>query len=125
MEKKRLTKKQKDFADEYLETGNGTQSALKTYNTKKIATAGSVAYENLRKPQIQEYLKSQAESVAHNMVRLALEAEKESDQISAGKDVLDRAGFKPIDKQESTNTVKIIEVSKEGVKKYGINLTTS
>jgi hypothetical protein len=36
--KYKLTKKQKAFADKYLETNNATQSALETYDTKDYMT---------------------------------------------------------------------------------------
>jgi len=38
----KLTKKQKEFADEYLKTGNATKAALKTYNVKDERVAASV-----------------------------------------------------------------------------------
>ncbi len=102
-----LTKKQAEFVKEFLDTGNGVQSALKAYDTDNYNSANQIAIENLQKPTIIEYLTSQADKVASNMVRLALNAERESDQISAGKDVLDRAGFKPVDKQETKLEVAI------------------
>lgn len=47
--------KQLKFAREYVESsGNGTQSALKTYDTKDPNTASMIASENLRKPIVQE-----------------------------------------------------------------------
>lgn len=55
----KLTKKQKDFADSYIETGNGRQSALKAYDCGEN-TAGVIAHENLKKDNVQEYLKQQA-----------------------------------------------------------------
>ena len=51
----KLTKKQKDFADKYLETGNGTKAALEVYDTDDNNTAGVIGYENLRKPKIIAY----------------------------------------------------------------------
>lgn len=96
----KLTPKEKAFADEYLETGNGVQSALKTYDTESYKTASNIASTNLDKPRVIEYLQSHAEEVAKNMYRLALSAESEQVQVSAGKDILDRAGFKPVDKSE-------------------------
>lgn len=48
----KLTRKQKIFVEEYIETGNGTQSALKAYDTESDNTAAQIATENLRKPQI-------------------------------------------------------------------------
>lgn len=109
-----LTPKQKKFADEYLETGNGTKAALKAYDIKaedKENVAAAMGSENLTKPKVKEYLESQTEAVAINMVRLALNAQKESDQISAGKDVLDRGGLKPTDKTDTT--VKIITATED------------
>lgn len=52
MEKK-LTRKQSKFVKEYIETGNGTQSALDSYDTDDYMTAAAIASENLNKPQIQ------------------------------------------------------------------------
>lgn len=52
--KPKLTGKEKAFAKEYVKTNNGTQSALKVYNTDSPNTAGSIANENLLKPKIRE-----------------------------------------------------------------------
>jgi len=50
---KRLTKKEKGFVKDFLETGNATQAALKNYDTKDYSTAGVIGHENLNKPKIQ------------------------------------------------------------------------
>lgn len=50
----KLTVKQKKFADEYIISGNATQSAIKAGYAKK--TACSIGPENLRKPQIKAYI---------------------------------------------------------------------
>ena len=47
-----LTKKQKGFVRDYVKTGNGTQSALKHYDTKNENVARSIASENLTKPAV-------------------------------------------------------------------------
>lgn len=49
-----LTAKQKRFCDEYLIDLNGTQAAIRAGYSAR--TAGQIADENLRKPQIIEYL---------------------------------------------------------------------
>lgn len=116
-----LTKKEKGFADDYLDTGNGTRSALNNYDTQDENSAASIASQNLRKLKILDYLQSQSEAVSSNMVRLALNAENENVQVSAGKDVLDRAGFKPIDKIDHTTKGEKIEmtgISAELAKEY-------
>jgi len=56
--RKRLTLKQKAFADNYIKTKNGTKSALKVYNTTDNLTARVISSENLTKPNIQNYIAS-------------------------------------------------------------------
>ena len=51
---KKLTIKQRKFADEYIKTGNATQSAIKAGYSKK--TARQVGAENLTKPNIKSYI---------------------------------------------------------------------
>ncbi|MFQ8774902.1 MAG: terminase small subunit [Finegoldia magna] len=51
---KKLTIKQKKFADEYIKTGNATQSAISAGYSEK--TAGQVGAENLKKPYIKSYI---------------------------------------------------------------------
>lgn len=64
-----LTVKQKKFADEYIITGNATESAIKAGYSKK--TARSIGQENLTKPDIKNYIDE----------RLAeLDSEKVADQ---------------------------------------------
>jgi hypothetical protein len=53
-----LTVKQKSFADNYLVSRNGVQSARDAGYEGNDATLSAVAYENLRKPQIRAYLES-------------------------------------------------------------------
>lgn len=108
---KTITKKQKEWANKYLETGNKTQAALAVYDTESYGTAAVIGVENINKPNVRQYLEENASAVAANMLKLALNAEKESDQISAGKDVLDRAGFKPIEK----SIVAKVEIPKEAI----------
>ena len=64
-----LTLKQQRFADEYIITGNATESAIKAGYSKK--TARSIGQENLTKPDIKNYIDE----------RLAeLDSEKVADQ---------------------------------------------
>lgn len=50
--KAKLTAKQRRFVDEYLVDLNATQAAIRAGYSQK--TAGSVGFENLRKPEIQK-----------------------------------------------------------------------
>lgn len=96
--KPKLRPKEKHLADVFLDTGNGTEAAMQAYDAKNRNVASVIATRVLGKASVKEYLELNSEAVASNMVHLALNAEKQSDQISAGKDVLDRAGYKPVDK---------------------------
>ena len=54
MAEKKLTAKQKRFCDEYLIDLNATQAAIRAGYSKK--TAYSIGQENLKKPEISEYI---------------------------------------------------------------------
>ena len=98
-----LTKKQKGFVKDYLETGNGTQSALKNYDTDDYMTGAMIASENLNKPKVIQYLESKAEKAAEFVFQLAESGENENVRLGASKDILDRAGFKPAERSLNVN----------------------
>lgn len=110
---RRITKKQKAFADEYLETGNGLRSALKVYNTTKPDTAKVIASENLTKPNVLEYLQGIAYSVANHMETLAFKAKSENVQQLASKDILDRSGYKATDKLQLSGNFTLEDLFKK------------
>lgn len=100
---RKLTKKQEGFARDYLETGNGTQSALKNYDTEDAKTASVIAAENLAKPSIKAYLEDKASKAAEIVFEIAQFGENDSVKLSASKDILDRAGYKAVEKTQSMN----------------------
>lgn len=51
---KTLTRKQETFVEAFVETGNGTTSALAAYETDSVDVAKSIASENLTKPYLVE-----------------------------------------------------------------------
>ncbi|MGX7359679.1 terminase small subunit [Dolosigranulum pigrum] len=55
----KLTQKQKKFADEYIISGNATESARKAGYSE--STAGAIGHENLTKPKIREYIDKRLE----------------------------------------------------------------
>jgi len=105
----KLTHKQKKFANHYIETGNGTQSALKAYDTKSEIVAASIGTENLRKPKVIEYLESKAENAAIRVVELSNQGENLNVALGASRDILDRAGYKPVEK--SVNLTVSVEAN--------------
>jgi phage terminase small subunit len=57
MPRKKLTVKEKIFTTEYIKNkGNGTQAALKAYDTEDPKTASVIAAENLEKPRVREVI---------------------------------------------------------------------
>lgn len=99
----RLTKKEKGFADDYIETGNGTKAALDNYNVSNENTAASIASQNLRRVKIQEYIQQHAEAAESMIYSLSQNAQAENVRLGASKDILDRAGFKPIEQSININ----------------------
>ncbi|MCH3922374.1 terminase small subunit [Limosilactobacillus sp.] len=69
----RLTAKQRLFADEYIKSGNATQSAIKAGYSPR--TVRSIGQENLTKPDIKAYIDAKM-------------AEIESHKIADAKEVL-------------------------------------
>lgn len=70
----KLTKKQRGFVNDYVETENGTQSVLKNYNLgslgseRKIDVAKSIASENLSKPYIYEAIEVKRKSLKQALI---------------------------------------------------------
>lgn len=58
---RKLTPKQKKFADQYILTGKSRQSAIEAGYSEK--TASEIASENLNKPNVSEYIKKQLEEL--------------------------------------------------------------
>jgi phage terminase small subunit len=88
-----LTKKQNQFVQEYLDTGNATEAASRAYKPQNRATARAIGSENLTKPNIRAYLDEKAHNAARMLYELSQTAENESVRLSASKDILDRTGY--------------------------------
>lgn len=56
MARSKPTAKQKAFAQDYIKSKNGTQSALKHYNTTSTKTASTIASRNLNLPSVINYI---------------------------------------------------------------------
>lgn len=113
---RKLTKKQKGFIKDYLDTGNGTESALKNYDiqAKDPEKSASVIASNLLgKISIREKLESHAESAESKVFELSQNAKSEMVSLVASKDILDRAGYKPIEKSQSVTVNLDVKEVKE------------
>ncbi len=121
---KEPTLKEKALADAYTRgdkgtRGNGVRSAMKAYNigsqggskTKRQAeqTAAIIAHDVLRKPNVKEYIQGIAYEMANIVHKIAREGETDTNRLNAAKDMLDRAGYKPVDSVDVTSGGEIIQ----------------
>lgn len=90
----RLTQKQRLFADEYIKSGNATQSAIKAgYATKAAYRTGS---ENLRKPQIKAYINAKMAEIESRKIADAKEAMQAITAIARGETTETQAQINPL-----------------------------
>ena len=88
----KLTAKQRLFADEYIKSGNATQSAIKAGYSPK--TVRSIGQENLTKPDIKAYIDAKM-------------AEIESHKIADAKEVLEF--YTRVLRKEETEPEKLMD----------------
>jgi len=78
-----LTEKQKRFADYYIETGNATEAAgLAGYSER---TAYSIGGENLRKPEIKNYIDERLKQLDAERIADATEVLKYLTEVIRGE----------------------------------------
>ena len=102
----RITKKQKLLVDTIVANGCSIKKASEIAGYAQGEAGRVTASKTLRLPHIQEYMQQRIrESIGLNatiaskkVLDLASSAKSEYVQLEASKDILDRAGYKPIDK---------------------------
>ena len=98
----KLTKKQKGFCDDYLETGNGTQSVLKNYNTDDYHTAWWIASDNLKLPKIWAYLDDKGDDAGSRIEQIAKDTENDVNvRLRADMYIYDHSNWKATIKLET------------------------
>jgi phage terminase small subunit len=101
-----LTEKQDKFISEYVITGNAKQSAITAGYSPKTANAQGFQLKNKLRSQIEDatykVLQDKIPLALNWVTTLAQNAESESVRLSAIKDILDRAGLKPVERVETT-----------------------
>jgi phage terminase small subunit len=112
-----VTPRQQQFVQEYLRTGNATQSAITAgYGAPN---ADVTAARLLKRPLIQSAMEAAKKDLhalfmaeAYNSLRTLVAIRDDPDapasaRLRAAQDLLDRAGYKPTEHVESTETVTI------------------
>ncbi|MFL2069109.1 terminase small subunit [Leuconostoc mesenteroides] len=118
----KLTPKQKKFADEYIKTGNATQSAIEAGYSKK--TAQVIGAENLSKPMVKSYIEKCMAEIASNRVMSYTEAVELLTSIARGeeKETVVVATPVSVEKVEKEADLKTrISALKEILKRYPNN----
>jgi len=113
-----MTEKQDKFIESYVLTGNATRSAIAAGYSEKTAKVKGYQLKNQLHSEIQkEVQKAILDKIPASLKwlsDLAEGAESESVRLGAIKDILDRAGLKPVDKVETTT---IDQMSADEIKK--------
>lgn len=111
-----MTPKQRKFCDEYIKTGNATQSAINAGYSQK--TAKSIGAENLTKPDLKKYIDSKLKSISDNAIATAEETLSILTKIVRGEhtEQVITAEGDIIDKHPDTN--QVIRASAEILKRY-------
>ena len=97
----RLTRKQALFVQEYVLTGNGTQSAIKAYKLGNLGgkhnyiTAAVIATENLNKPKVIEAIELEEQTLRSALKKQGVTPEKIAKKIDQ---LLETEDEKAIDK---------------------------
>lgn len=111
-----MTPKQQKFCDEYIKTGNATQSAIKAGYSKK--TAKQIGQENLTKLDLKTYIDSQMKTISDNAIATAEETLGILTKIVRGEhtEQVTTAEGEIIEKHPDTN--QVIKASAEILKRY-------
>ncbi|BAV02704.1 terminase small subunit [Lactococcus petauri] len=111
-----MTPKQRKFCDEYIKTGNATQSAVSAGYSQK--TAYSIGTENLKKPELKKYIENQLKEISDNAIATAEETLTILTKIARGErtEQVITAEGDIIEKHPDTN--QVIKASSEILKRY-------
>lgn len=99
--KQKLTKKQRGFVNDYVDTENGTQAVMKNYNVKDNIVAKSVASENLAKPYIMEAIEVKRRSLKEALIARGITEDylaSKVDVLLSATDLTGKSDYTAIDK---------------------------
>lgn len=115
----KLTVKQQKFADNYIESGNATQSAIDAGYSKK--TAKVIATENLSKPYLKSYIDSKLAEIESHKIMDATEALQLLTSIARGETketVISSTPFGTTEDEKTADLKTRISAMKEILKRY-------
>ena len=112
IQERKLTKKQMALVDTIVANGCSVREASQLAGYAEGESGRVTASKTLRLPHIQEYMQQRvresiglnATKASNKMLELSQSAKSEYVQLESAKDILDRAGYKPVDKSMSIVT---------------------
>ena len=100
------TAKQEAFVEEYCKSGNAAQSAIKAGYSEKVAKQKGYLLKEQFAREIEEKTKKMLQDCVPGALaqlqNLSSTAISEAVRLGAVKDILDRAGYKPIERVDQT-----------------------
>ena len=104
----KLTKRQMALIDHLVATGEPLAKAAEAAGYAEGESGRVTASKTIRLPHVQQYMMQRvAETIGMNattaaaqVMKLATGAKSEYVKLEAAKDILDRAGFKPVDRSQ-------------------------
>ena len=106
-----ITPQQQKFIDHFILTGNASQAAVDAGYSEKTSRQKGHELKNLYRSEIvkatQKLLTDQVPAGLRWLSELAESAESESVRLGAIRDLLDRAGLKPVERVETTTIEKM------------------
>ncbi len=116
----KLTVKQRKFADEYIDSGKITQSAIKAGYAKR--SAHSIGSENLQKPAIKSYINKKLDEIESAKIMDATEGIELLSAVARGQTketvILTTADGRVVERQKSADLKTRITAVKEILKRY-------
>lgn len=103
-----LTSRQKALVEAYVANGGNLTKAAETAGYAEGNSGRTTAWKAMKTPHVQQYLMQHtaeafglhAAKALGRITQLSGNAKSEYVQLEASKDILDRAGFKPIDRSQ-------------------------
>lgn len=105
---RKLTVRQKALVEAYVSNGGNLTQAANEAGYAEGKCARVTAWKTMKVPHVQQYLMqvtaeafaTHAAMAVNKVASLAKNAKSEYVQLEASKDLLDRAGFKPVDRAQ-------------------------
>jgi phage terminase small subunit len=103
-----ITRRQRDLVEAYVANGGNLTKAAEEAGYAAGNSGRTSAWKAMKTPHVQQYLMQvtaeafgkHAAMAVHRVAGLANKAKSEYVQLQAAQDLLDRAGFKPVDRSQ-------------------------